>query len=56
MKWQQRSKQKWLKERDKNTRYFHSYAILRKKNSTINKITDEEGHKYTISQEINSTF
>lgn len=41
--WKQRSKQFWLQEGDKNTRFFHKYASTRRKNNRIEKIMDNEG-------------
>ncbi|KAF2325732.1 hypothetical protein GH714_034408 [Hevea brasiliensis] len=35
MMWHQRSKQLWLKEGDRNTRYFHSMALAHKKNNSF---------------------
>lgn len=36
--WKQRSKQLWLQEGDKNTRFFHRYASNRKKKNKLDKI------------------
>lgn len=41
--WKQRSKQFWLHEGDKNTRFFHSYASTRRKNNRIERIKDDSG-------------
>ncbi|XP_017251667.1 uncharacterized protein LOC108222250 [Daucus carota subsp. sativus] len=41
--WKQRSKQFWLQEGDKNTRFFHRYASNRRKNNRVDRIKDANG-------------
>ncbi|XP_060965673.1 uncharacterized protein LOC115711034 [Cannabis sativa] len=41
--WKQRSKQFWLNSGDRNTKYFHSVASARKRNSGIGQLKDESG-------------
>lgn len=41
--WRQRAKQHWLREGDRNTRFFHRYASTRKKNNKVEKIKNAEG-------------
>ena len=43
IKWCQKSKEDWLKNRDRNTKYFHASANQKKKKSTIEKIVDSRG-------------
>ena len=41
--WGQRAKAHWLKERDKNIKFFHAQASKRHKQNTILGIWDEQG-------------
>lgn len=41
--WKQRAKQHWLKEGDRNTRFFHRYATGRRRKNKLYKIQNEEG-------------
>ncbi|WOK94769.1 transposon protein [Canna indica] len=41
--WHQRAKQRWLKEGDHNSRLFHQWASVRKRNNWIHNITTEAG-------------
>ena len=43
MMWRQRSRALWLREGDRNTRYFQRKASWRRKNNTIIKLKDERG-------------
>jgi hypothetical protein len=44
MMWLQRSRIAWLKEGDKNTRYFHRKAVWRARKNKIKKLKDGDGH------------
>ncbi|KAF5445848.1 hypothetical protein F2P56_031530 [Juglans regia] len=44
MKWRQRAKQHWLRNGDKNTRYFHMQANQRRKTNSIKSIADNDGN------------
>ena len=41
--WEQRAKAHWLKEDDRNTKFFHAQASERRKQNTIMDIWDEHG-------------
>ncbi|GKC80562.1 hypothetical protein Tco_1131336 [Tanacetum coccineum] len=41
--WRQRNRIQWLKEGDKNTRFFHSRASARRQRNNINKLRNENG-------------
>ncbi|TYH01231.1 hypothetical protein ES288_A09G041400v1 [Gossypium darwinii] len=45
--WAQRSRSKWLKEGDRNTRYFHAKATGRLKKNLIEKLRDMDGNWVT---------
>lgn len=40
--WKQRSKQHWLKEGDRNTKFFQQYAIGRRRKNRLSKIQNED--------------
>lgn len=50
--WKQRAKQFWLHEGDKNTRFFHKYASVRKEHNKITKLKDDQGVWRETDQEI----
>jgi hypothetical protein len=41
--WKQRAHAHWMKDGDRNTKYFHSFASERKKRNRLNKLKTEEG-------------
>lgn len=44
--WRQRSRVLWLKEGDRNSKFFHQRASGRKRRNTIRKLIDEEGMEH----------
>ncbi|XP_074315160.1 uncharacterized protein LOC141651341 [Silene latifolia] len=44
--WRQRSRALWLKEGDKNTKYFHQKEGQRKKKNHIAKLIDDDGREH----------
>jgi hypothetical protein len=43
MLWLQRSRISWLKEGDRNTRFFHQNAVWRAQRNKIKKLKDDDG-------------
>lgn len=56
LRWKQRAKQRWLRERDGNTKFYHTCENHRRKVNTIKRIIDEEGLEATTQEEINFQF
>lgn len=56
LKWCQWAKQRWLKEGDGNTKYFHQCASNRKYVNIIRSIFSEEGLQANTQVEIAQAF
>ena len=54
--WRQRSRISWLKEGDRNTRYFHSKASHRRRRKSLVVLRLENGDLITDSEQIGSQF
>lgn len=50
--WKQKSRIQWLKEGDRNTRYFHLTTMAHRSNNRIFSLIDREGHTLSQSDEI----
>ena len=55
-KWQQRTKEDWLRWGDRNTKFFHASAIQRKSHNSISHITDAHGVEWDTSKGIEQAF
>ncbi|XP_074277216.1 uncharacterized protein LOC141600859 [Silene latifolia] len=52
--WRQRSRALWLKEGDRNTKYFHRKAGQRKKKNHIAKLIDDEGRVHEGTKKVSA--
>ena len=52
--WKQKSRELWLKEGDRNTKFFHLSTIIRRRRNNIDAIKSEEGLWVTSSNQISS--
>ncbi|XP_074327069.1 uncharacterized protein LOC141665009 [Apium graveolens] len=50
--WKQCAKQFWLREGDQNTRFFHKYASIRRKNNQLARIKGDDGNWKETKEEI----
>ena len=50
--WQQKSRLSWLREGDKNTKYFHAVVNGRRKRNKIGNLKREDGSWTTTDEEI----
>lgn len=54
--WSQHSRQIWLREGDRNTKFFHAKAMQRREVKTIKGIQDEAGNFFEDESQIAETF
>ena len=50
--WNQKSRLRWLKERDKNTQFFHATVKGRRKRNRLQKLRKESGEWTTNDEEL----
>ncbi|XP_042939392.1 uncharacterized protein LOC122274417 [Carya illinoinensis] len=56
IKWKQKAKQRWLAERDRNTKYFHQCASDRRKSNVVRKLLDSNGQAVSSKEGICALF
>lgn len=56
MIWKQKSRELWLKEGDKNAKFFHLSTLIGGSNNSIHAIKDEEGNWIQYTDEIGNYF
>jgi exonuclease III len=54
--WRQRAKEMWLKNGDRNTRYYHECVKARRRANRISEILDDSGQKWRTPGEVESAF
>ena len=54
--WRQKSRELWLKEGDKNSRFFHLSTIVRRRRYSIEAVKDNAGDWVTEPKEIRNVF
>ncbi|XP_050222506.1 uncharacterized protein LOC126672595 [Mercurialis annua] len=54
--WRQKSRQTWLQQEDKNTRFFHATTLQRRRRNTISGIFDTSNYWHTDPLEINNVI
>ena len=54
--WKQKSKNVWLKEGDRNTRYFYGVASSKMRNNRILKIKDDANVWYDNKEDVKRYF
>jgi len=56
LKWKQRAKENWLRNGDRNSKFFHACANQKHGRSRISVITDKDGRSCESKEEIESAF
>jgi hypothetical protein len=54
--WRQKSKIQWLKDGERNTKFFHRTTIVRRSHNRILKIRDQDGIERESHQDIKNTM
>ena len=56
LKWKQKSREIWVEEGDKNTRFFHLSILVRRRRNRINDLKLEDGSWINTKEEIQNYF
>ena len=56
MKWNQKSRELWVKEEDRNTKFFHLSTIIRRRRNCISEIKLDDGSWINSRVEIQNYF
>lgn len=56
VKWKQKSRELWLKEGDRNTKFFHLTTLVRRRRNFIAEIKDDDGNRLCNMEEIRAYF
>jgi len=54
--WRQKSRVRWLKEGEKNTKLFHKTTVQRRMINQISYVNNEQGNKVETHEEIEKEF
>ena len=56
LKWRQWAKEDWLRDRDRNTKYFHASATQRQRQNRVDNIVDRLGRTSATQAEVELAF
>ncbi len=56
LKWRQKSRELWLKEGDRNSKFFHLSTLIRRRKNFINEIKTEHGSWLQSRTDIGNYF
>jgi hypothetical protein len=54
--WRQKSRELWLKEGDKNSRFFHTSTIIRRRKNSVDLIRGDDGEWILDKKKISENF
>ncbi|KAK3033970.1 hypothetical protein RJ639_034134 [Escallonia herrerae] len=54
--WHQKSRLQWIKDGDRNTKFFHLSTIIRRRQNSIDFIKDKHGNRISSREEIGTCF
>ena len=56
LKWRQRAKENWLRDGDRNTKYFHACASQRHRKNRVERIVDRLGRTCDTTTTVEQAF